>query len=184
MNHLKNYRRGTLFASAVGAALMAMSGTAFACVTFIGQMTVDAAVSDVTVVGTGSSHAYCTQPTTAAAGRLADSITASVAPATCNNKRHQLPDGLYEVRYNNEKAYTFDGTKWTMIPSTGCFLSDNAATTTTLGTMTVLLGSGSWSGTLGDPAGTDYYPPTGEAANFCVGFGGKGMLAPYRLLAL
>ncbi|MEX2289753.1 MAG: hypothetical protein WD794_05430 [Mycobacteriales bacterium] len=181
---MKNYRRGTLFASAVGAALMAMGGTAFACVTFIGQMTVDGHDGDVTVVGTGNSHAYCTQPTTAAAGHLADSITASVAPATCNNKPHQLPDGLYEVRYNNEKSYTFDGTQWTMISGTGCFLSDNSDTTTILGAMTVVDGSGSWTGTLGDPAGTDYYPPTGEAANFCVGADGKGMLAPYRLLSL
>lgn len=179
-----NYRSGTLFASAVGAALMAMSGTAFACVTFMGQMLVDGHDGDVTVIGTGNSHAYCAQPTTAAAGHLADSITATVAPSTCAGTSHKLPNGTYEVRYNNEKSYTFDGTKWTMIPSLGCFLAENAATTTKLGTMQVTNGAGSWTGKLGDPAGLDYYPLIGEAANFCVGLSGKGMLAPYRLLAL
>lgn len=181
-----NYRRGTLFASTVGAALLAMGGTAFACVTFIGQMTVTGAAATGTVVGTGDSHAYCAQPTTAAAGNLAASITATVAPATCNGSDHQLTDGLYEVRYNNAKSYTFDGTVWNMIAGTGCFRSVNSATTSTLGTMAVLNGSGSWTGTLGDPAGTDYFPATGEAANFCVGetVTSTGLLAPYRLLSV
>lgn len=179
-----NYRRGLLFSSTVGAVVLALGGTAFACVTFMGQATVAGHDGSTTVVGTGNSHGYCTQPTTAAAGHLADSITATVKPATCNGLNHQLPDGLYEVRYNNAKSYTKSGTAWNMISGTGCFNSANAATTSILGTFTILSGSGSWTGKLGDPAGTDYYPALAEAANFCVGSAGNGLLAPYRLLAI
>lgn len=182
---MKSYRRSLTVSAAMTAITMALGGTAFACVTFIGQMTLNGHDASTTVVGTGTSHAYCTQPTTAAAGHLADSITATVAPATCNGLNHQLPNGTYEVRYNNAKSYTFDGTKWTMISGTGCFRLANAVTTTTLGTFTVSAGKGSWTGTLGDPAGLDYYPPTGEAANFCIGnSNSQGLLAPYRLLSL
>lgn len=179
-----NHRRGLLIASSVVAAVMALSGTAFACVTFKGQMLVDGHDGDTTVVGTGNSHAYCSQPTTAAAGHLADSITATVSSATCNGLSHQLNNGTYEVRYNNKKSYTFDGTVWNMISGTGCFKSDQQTTTSILGSMTVSGGSGTWTGTLGDPKGTDYYPGLLEAANFCVGNGTDGLLAPYRLLAI
>jgi hypothetical protein len=138
-------------------------------------------------VGTGSSHGYCStgRPTTAAAGHLADSITATVSSGTCNGTSHKLAAGTYQVRYNNEKAYTFDGTYWNMLSNTGCFLDTNASTTSTLGTMSISsTGAGSWTGTLGDPAGVDYYPLSGEAANFCIGLNGYGLLAPYRLLVL
>lgn len=175
-----------MFAAGVIAAVMTLSGTAVACVTFKGQMTVDGHDGDTTVVGTGNSHGYCStgRPTTAAQGHLADSITATVGSAKCGNLSHKLNNGTYEVRYNNTKAYTFDGTYWNMISGTGCFKDDQASTTTTLGTMSVSNGSGTWTGTLGDPAGVDYYPLAGEAANFCVGNGTDGLLAPYRLLAI
>lgn len=183
---MKNYRTGMLLVSSALALVMVLGGTAFACVTFIGTLDVTGHDGSTSVVGTGTSHAYCStgRPKTAAAGHLTDSITASVSPGTCSGTSYQLADGTYEVRYNNAKSYTFDGTYWNMISGTGCFRSANSATTSTLGTMTVSSGSGSWTGTLGDPAGVDYYPLPGEAANFCVGDGTNGMLAPYRLLAL
>ena len=179
-----HYRRGLTFASGLVAVVMALSGTAFACVTFKGQMTVDGHDGDTTVVGTGNSHGYCSQPTSAAAGHLADSITATVSSATCSGSSHQLANGTYEVRYNNKKSYTSNGTSWTMISGTGCFASGQSTTVSILGTMTVSGGSGSWTGTLGDPKGTDYYPGLLEAANFCVGNGTDGLLAPYRLLSI
>lgn len=179
-----NYRRGVLVGSGFVAAVLLTASAAFACVTFMGQMTVDGHDGDTTVVGTGNSHGYCSQPTTAAAGHLADSITATVSSATCNGTSHQLPNGTYDVRYNNEKSYTFNGTVWNAVSSTGCFLGSNGPTTSTLGTMSVSGGSGTWTGTLGDPAGKDYYPGLLEAANFCVGDGTNGLLSPYRLLAI
>lgn len=179
-----NQKRGWLFAAAVVATVMVLSGTAFACVTFKGQMLVDGHDGDTTVVGTGNSHGYCSQPTTAAAGHLADSITATVGSATCDGLSHKLNDGTYEIRYNNKKSYTSNGTVWTMISGTGCWATGNTTTVSVLGTMSVSNGSGTWTGTLGDPKGTDYYPGLLEAANFCVGNGTDGLLAPYRLLAI
>lgn len=174
-----------LFAAGVVAAVMALSGTAFACVTFKGQMLVDGDDGDTTVVGTGNSHGYCSQPTTAAAGHLADNITATVASATCNSTSHKLASGTYDVRYNNKKSYTSNGTSWTMISGTGCFASGSSTTTSVLGTISIDgSGDGTWTGTLGDPKGTDYYPGLLEAANFCVGNGTDGLLAPYRLLSI
>lgn len=184
------HRRRIVFGFTVGVAVLASASMAMACVTFMGQLTVDGHDGDTTVVGTGNSHGYCStgRPTTAAAGHLTDSITATVSPGTCSDSgalaNHQLPNGTYEVRYNNAKSYTFNGTYWNMISGTGCFRTANAATTSKLGTFTVSGGSGSWTGTLGTLAGTAYFPPAGEAANFCVGDGTNGMLAPYRLLAI
>lgn len=190
-------RKGIVFGFTTAAVVMVVASTAFACVTFMGSMTVDGHDGDTTVVGTGNSHAYCStgRPTTAAAGHLADSITATVSPGTCADPgalaSHKLPRGSYEVRYNNANSYTFDGTFWVMTAGTGCFRAANAATTTTIGSFNVdKNGNGSWTGTLGDPAGTDYFPGPLNAANFCVGDpqgpvgdgGFPGMLAPYRLL--
>lgn len=193
-------RKRALFAFATGVAVLGMASTAFACVTFKGQMTVDGHDGDTTVVGTGDSHAYCTQPTSAAAGHLADTINVTVAPATCNGVDHKMEDGTYLVKYNNEKSYTFDGTSWTMISGTGCFLSGNSATVSDGSPATFeigpsgnhLSGHGTWSGTLGTLSGTPYtvQPGSNEAANFCVGAqnstdsGRTGLLAPFQLLAV
>lgn len=177
-----NYRRGLLVGSSFVAAVLLTASAAFACVTFKGQMLVDGHDGDTTVVGTGNSHGYCSAPTSAARGHLADSITATVSSATCNGTSHSLPDKTYEVRYNNKKAYNSNGTTWTMISGTGCWATGNSTTVSVLGTMTVSGGSGTWTGTLGDPKGTDYYPGLLEAANFCVGDGTNGLLAPYQLL--
>lgn len=192
-------RRLLVFLFGMTAGILAWVSTAVACVMFMGQMTVDGHDGDTTVVGTGNSHAYCStgRPTTAAAGHLTDSITATVSPATCNDDgaagNHQLPNGSYEVRYNNAETYTFDGTYWNMTPGTGCFRDANAATTTIIGSFNVRKGSGSWTGTLGDPAGPDVFHGPTTAGNFCIGDpeshvtgsgGFPGMLAPYRLLAV
>ncbi len=195
-------RKGLLFAFATGVLVLAMASTAFACVTFKGQMTVDGHDGDTTVVGTGDSHAYCTQPTTAAAGHLSDTINVTVAPATCNGKGHQMEDGTYLVKYNNAKSYNLvDGT-WNMVAGTGCFRSANSATVSDGSPATFHVGpvdlsdptasgNGSWSGTLGTLSGTPYFPGPSEAANFCVGAqelsadGTRtGLLAPFRLLSV
>lgn len=192
-------RKASLVAAGVAAVVLGFASTAYGCVMFMGQMTVDGHNSDTTVVGTGNSHGYCStgRPTTAAAGNITKSITATVSPATCNDSgaagNHQLPDGSYEVRYNNAITYNFDGTYFNMIPGSGCFRSANAATTTTIGSFNVSSGNGSWTGTLGDPAGVDVFHGPATAANFCIGDpestttgsgGFPGLLAPYRLLAL
>ena len=194
-----NQRKVSTVAFATAAVIVLWASAAYGCVMFMGQMTVDGHNSDTTVVGTGNSHAYCStgRPTTAAAGNITKSITATVSPATCNDPgaagNHQMPDGSYEVRYNNAITYTYDGTYFVMTPGTGCFRSANASSTTTIGSFNVSNGSGSWTGTLGDPAGTDIFHGPTTAANFCVGDpestttgdgGFPGLLAPYRLLAL
>ncbi len=180
----------------VVAGVLASASMAMACVTFMGQLTVDGHDGDTTVVGTGNSHGYCStgRPTTAAAGHIDDSITATVSPAPekCKDKgatnKNKLPDGTYEVRFNHQTSYTFDGTQWNMIPGTGCFASWNAVTTETIGSLTVAGGHGSWTGTLFRSAlgPVPYFPPDGVAGNFCVGSAttGNGLLAPYRLLAI
>lgn len=180
-------RRGIVFAFTTGAALLASASMAVACVTFKGKMVVDGNDGDTTVVGKGNSHGYCTtgRPTTAAAGQLADSITATVSPGTCGDggalANHQLPDKTYQVRFNNIKAYTFGGTYWTMISGAGCFNTAHTLTTKTVGSLVVTSGSGSWTGSLGTIPGT-YQTQPGEAGNFCVGDGTNGMLSPYRWL--
>lgn len=194
-------RRGLLFTFFTGAGVLALGSTAFACVTFIGTLNLDGHDGDTTVVGTGNQHAYCStgRPTTAAAGHLSDSITATVSPGTCSDPdavaNHKLPQGVYEVRYNNADTYTFDGTYFVMDPGTGCFRAANAATTTLLGTFRVNgAGKGSWTGTI-TTAGSPVYHGVGDAGNFCIGAptivpdpswsgGPPGMLAPYRLLSV
>jgi hypothetical protein len=192
-------RKRALFAFATGVAVLGMASTAFACVTFKGQMTVDGHDGDTTVVGTGDSHAYCTQPTTAAAGHLTDTINVTVQPATCNGVDHHMENGTYLVKYNNEKSYTFDGTSWNMISGTGCFFTGNSDTVSdgnpaefAVETVGGQDGHGSWTGTLGTLSGTPYVvqPGSNEAANFCVGAknstdtGRTGLLAPFQLLGV
>jgi hypothetical protein len=198
-------RKRALFAFATGVAVLGMASTAFACVTFKGQMTVDGQSGDTWVEGTGNSHGYCStgRPTTAAAGHLADTINVTVAPGTCGDAdalaEHQMEDGTYLVKYNNKKSYEFDGTYWNMISGTGCFWSGNSGTvsdgspaTFEIGGPGQLPGHGTWSGTLGTLSGTPYtvQPGSNEAANFCVGAqnstdsGRTGLLAPFQLLGV
>lgn len=205
-----NTRRSSTFAAIILAAFLVMISVASACVTFKGKMVVDGHDGDTTVVGTGNQHAYCStgHPVTAAAGHLTDNITITVSPQTCSDTgaggstNNKLPDGTYEVRYNSRTSYTDDGTKWTMIGSSGCFFPANAPTTSTLGQLSVTSGSGSWTGTLLDglnqalPSPLVPMPsPEGTAANICVGApgiaagandsgGAPGMLAPFRLLVI
>lgn len=192
-------RKGIVSGAMVAGVILVVASTAAACVTFMGAMEVNGHDGMTEVVGTGNSHAYCSdgRPTTAAAGHLLDSINIKVKAGHCADTGaagdHQMPDGTYEVRFNNVKSYTFDGTYWNMTPGLGCFRPANFATTTIIGGFTVTGGDGTWTGTLGVPAGAPYYPPTGEAANICVGdpesttigSGGRpGLLAPYRLLQI
>lgn len=206
----KDLRKPATFAFVATAAFLAMASFAYACVTFKGDMTVTGSnKAGNTVTGSGGQHAYCPGggATTAAAGTAGSSVTVSVAPASaCNpytyntaagpvQMANQLPDGLYEVRINLAKSYTgADGSSWTMIGSTGCFLGANASTTKTLGVMAVAAGSGSATVTLPPnpvDSSTPTLSPAGEAYNFCVGnavpagLPGEirpGMLAPFRVV--
>lgn len=170
-------RKGAVFATAVVAITMALDSTAFACVAFLGEMLVAGHDGDTTVVGTGNSYGYCStgRPTTAAAGHLTDNLTISVSPGSCSDSgaraNHQLPEGTYEVRYNYEDGYTDDGKHWDIASRTGCFLSpDNDATTSLLSNFEVDgAGDRTWTGNLGGPDGTDYYPASSKATNLCIG---------------
>jgi len=186
-----NNRRGILFASTVVATVLTLGSAAFACVTFMGDVEAVGQQGSTRVVGKGNSHGYCStgRPKTAAAGNLSQSITITARPGGCNDpaalKSHKLPAGTYETRFNNELAYNFDGTYWTMVQNTGCFLSDNAGTTTTLGTFPINSdGNGSWSGNLGTLKQDPFYATALTASNLCIGLDGKGMLMPYQLLAI
>ncbi len=186
-----NNRRGIVFGLTMAAAVLAMASAAFACVTFKGDVEVVGHDGSTRVVGKGNEHGYCStgRPKTAAAGHLADSITITVRPGGCNDAgaltTHKLPEGTYETRYNNEHSYNFDGTYWNMLSKTGCFLSDNAATTTTLGTFNIDAdGNGSWTGTLGTLKQDPFYATALTASNICIGASGNGMLVPYQLLAI
>lgn len=195
-------RRGALTGFVAAAAVLAVASTAAACVTFIGKVEVEGDDGTTEVVGTGNSHGYCSdgRPTTAAAGHLDDPIKIKVKPGKCNDAgalaNHQLPAGTYQVRVNNEEAYTFDGTYWNMHPQLGCFHPANADTASVIGTFDInAAGHGVWSGSFGadDLKGAPYFasvstrPETlarATAMNICIGAAGKGMLAPYRLLAI
>lgn len=193
-------RRGMVMASTTGAVLLGLASTAFACVTFMGKVEVIGHDGRTEVVGTGNSHAYCSngRPTTAAAGHLTDSITINTKQGTCDDTgaagNHQLPAGTYEVRFNNAATYTFDGTHWNMVPGTGCFRDVNAATTTILaGPLTVdAAGEGTWTGTLGTLKQDPAFATPLTASNLCIGaptlpkVNGiiPGNLMPYQLLAI
>lgn len=196
-------RRGTMFAVVTAGAVLAMASAAFACVTFTGSAEVRGHDGTTEVVGTGNSHGYCStgRPTTAAAGHLLDLITVEVKPGECADEgafaTHQLPAGTYEVRYNNEQAYTFDGTYWNMTPQLGCFHPSNVDTSSIIGTFAVGAdGFGEWTGTLGTAPfkGVTYFSSAGTASNLCIGApslpatgfpGGKpGILAPFQLLTI
>lgn len=194
-------QRGILMASTTGALLLGLASTAFACVTFMGKVEAVGRLGSTTVVGTGNSHAYCSngRPTTAAAGNLADSITINTLAGTCADAgaagNHQLPAGTYEVRFNNDSSsYTFDGTHWTMTAGKGCFRDVNAATSTILaGPLTIdAAGVGTWTGTLGTLKQVPVFATPLTASNLCIGaptlpkVNGiiPGMLMPYQLLAI
>ncbi len=197
-------RKRAAVAFAIGGVVVMTSSAAFACVTFKGQMTVDGHDGDTTVVGHGTEHAYCTggEPATAAAGHVGDNITIRVSPQSCPGTvagNDRLPDGTYEVRYNNRESYAFDGTSYVMVPLSGCFFTGNVATTSTIGTFNITGGTGTqtWTGPINpiSPAGVPAYSAPGTASNICVGKTGTylptgndggppGMLAPYRLLAI
>ncbi len=188
-------RKAALFGFGTTAFVLALASTAFACVAFMGQMTVDGHDGDTTVVGTGNSHGYCStgRPTTAAAGHLNDTVSLTVSPGKCADSgaiaNHKLPAGVYEVRYNSAKTYTFDGTYWNMTPGTGCFRPGNVSSI--IGTFNVdAAGNGSWSGLI---VPTSAVSPVPDASNFCIGSptvgaqpgtsgGFPGLLAPYQLL--
>lgn len=192
-------RKGILFGFTTVVGVLAAASVAFACVTFMGTMEVVGDDGRTEVVGTGNSHGYCSdgRPTTAAAGHLNDAISLTVKPGKCTDAGaagdHQLPAGTYEVRYNNELSYTYDGTYWNMLPGLGCFRPANADTSTTLGTFAVdAAGTGSWSGTLGTLKQEPFYATALTASNFCIGAPSlppvngiiPGNLAPFRLLAI
>jgi len=187
-------RKGILFGFATGALVLGPASIAFACVIFVGSLTVDGHDGDTTVVGKGNAHDYCTtgRPTTAAAGHVGDTVSLAYGPGSCADSgtltSYSPPDGVYEVRYNNADAYNVVGGTWTLVNGTGCFNSANARTTTLLGAFTVSGGSGAWTGTI-VTAGTPAPLGLGDAHNFCVGAptlevpgGDPGMLAPFRLL--
>lgn len=194
-------QRGMLMVATTGSVLLGLASTAVACVTFMGKVEVTGHDGKTEVVGTGNSHAYCSdgRPTTAAAGHLEDKITIRTKSGNCGDPgaagAHQLPEGTYEVRYNNDStSYTFDGTYWNMKPGAGCFRDANAATTTILdGPLTVdAAGNGSWTGTLGELKQIPSFATPLTASNLCIGaptlpkVNGiiPGMLAPYQLLAI
>jgi hypothetical protein len=197
-------RKRVLFTFATGLAVLGMASTAFACVTFKGQMTVDGHDGSTWVEGTGNSHGYCSTgvPTSAAAGHLTDTIDVTVAPGTCADDgaepEHMMENGTYLVKYNNKKSYNLVSGTWEMVSNTGCFWSGNSATVSDGDPSTFQVGGpgtggdghGTWSGTLGTLSGTPYYPSSTEAANFCVGAensdssGRTGLLAPFRLLEI
>lgn len=203
----RNIRKTTTFAAVAVAAVLATASVAFACVTFKGKMVVDGHDGDTTVVGHGTAHAYCStgRPATAAAGHLGDQIQITVSPQSCptggGSLHDRLPNGTYEVRYNNRTSYVFDGTAYTMADLSGCFFPANAPTTSTIGSFVISGGTGSqtWTGSLSpiSPAGVPVYSVPGTASNLCVGLqpgtaydpvantgGAPGMLAPYQLIAI
>lgn len=182
-------RKGVLFTFATAVAALAMASTALACVTFKGEMTVGTHDGSTTVVGVGNNHAYCPtgKPTTAAAGHRGDRVDVAIRSAVCDGRESTMEDGTYQVKFNNKKAYTFDGTYWVMEANTGCFWSGNSSTTSDLGTLTVTGGSADWFGPLSPVKNDTVASKPGEAANFCVGGNPNndtGMLAPFRYLGI
>lgn len=184
-------RKASLFGFGITAFVLALASTAYACVAFIGQMTVDGHDGDTTVVGTGNSHAYCTtgRPLTAAAGHLNDTVSLSVDQGVCLDPTgpnsqpaglHKLPAAIYEVRYNNKTSYDLSLGTWVHRTAHGCFKSpENDATRSVIGTFEVdANGKGSWSGTISPINGPDNngdgqpdvnYSIAGQANNFCIG---------------
>ncbi|MCA1707590.1 MAG: hypothetical protein LC808_31695, partial [Actinobacteria bacterium] len=140
-------KKSLLFGFTVGAVSVILGSTAYACITYRGDLTITggSATSNL-MTGANSGMSYCSgrNPTTPAAGKANTSVSIAVAPATaCNTGgTNKLQDVLHDVRLRNGKYWTYSSS-WTMISGTGCWAS-SPASGTLLGTFTP--SSGSFSG--------------------------------------
>lgn len=176
-------------------AVVLLGSTAFACVTFKGDLTVTSSsgTSGNTVSGNEGSMTYCTggNPVTAGTAGKLDSLRVQVAAATrCTSSTNHLNSGNNTVYLNNAKTdsavpFRYDGSKWVFQNGTGCFKNPPGNI--------LLTGSYSVSGGpnyTGDQTFllTAYtlnrVDPANMASALCVGAGGLGIFAPVRITSI
>lgn len=180
-------RKSILGAFATGVTVLTLASTAFACVTFRGDLTVTGTTSGNKVTGDEGSMTYCVAPTSAGTSSYNNAITVTVAVATsCVSSTNKLNAGTNNVKINNASTdaavpFTYDGTKWNFVSGTGCFASPTPAGVISLGTISVTAGVGTGTFTLPHMNRID---PTNKASALCVGAGGVGIFAPLRITSI
>ena len=186
-------RKGILGAFAAGAAVLSIGSAAYACVPFVGDLTVTGPSNGNLVTGDGSasSHVYCTnrEPTTAAAAGYNQTITVTVAAATaCNSSgTNKLASGNNSVIINNASTdadvpFTYSNSKWNFVDGTGCFRSPPG--NVTLSTTFNVSATGAASAPFLLPH-MNRVDPTNMASALCVGkSGGTGIFAPIRITSI
>lgn len=187
----------TVIAAAVA---LTIASTAYACVNIKGDATVTGSVRTGNLITGNGLHDYCAgrTPVTAAAGPAGSQVSAtfakSTAPVTSSCPSTQLPDGEYDVRLRNSNAgyEGVDGTGWTQVPLSGCFIVPVGANNHDIGDMTINSGTGSGGGTWNLPGVLVPNGPT-DSSIFCVGKknasgvasgNSDGFLAPFRVSTL
>ncbi len=186
---LRKSKKMSVFGFAVGVATVILGSTAYACIAYRGDLTItgSSVTSNLMTGKNDGGMNYCTgrNPTTAAAGRAGSSVSISVAPGTaCNSTgTNKLQDVKHDVRMRNGKYWTYNGSSWSMVSSTGCWIT-NPPAGQLLGQFTP--SSGSYTGSFTIPS-TYLVNLTNEASQFCVGEttddGNRGgILAPFRVV--
>lgn len=187
-----NARKTVLGAFAAGAAVVALSSSAYGCVVFRGDLTVTGPVSGNKVTGDGSntSHKYCAtrEPVTAAEGGYNDAITVTVASGSlCNaSGTNKLADGNNSVIINNSSTdsgvpFKYSGGKWNFVSGTGCFASPPGNKTLTT-SFNVVAGAATAPFVLPHMNRVD---PANMASALCVGKSGvSGIFAPIRITSI
>ena len=187
-------RHGFLGAFTAGAAVLVVGSAAYACVPFVGDLTVTGPTNGNLVTGDGSanSHVYCTnrEPTTAAQAGGGDTITVTVAAATaCTAAGNKLASGNNSVIINNSSTdanvpFTYSSSKWNFVSGTGCFRSPAPSGNKTLSTTFSVSAAGAATGNFVLPT-MNRIDPTNMASAVCVGkSGGTGIFAPIRITSI
>lgn len=175
--------------------IMVAASTAYACVYYYGELTVDGSVQDSSLmIADEGQHGYCSgeEPTAAAVGPASSTVSATFDPASsCNSSgTNELPDGDYDIKLRNTTSgFTQSGSApWSLQSGAGCWSGSTTGTVTWLGDVTITSGSGSGSWTIPSGAGTN---GTSDASVFCVGKqtsgddssngSQAGFLAPFRV---
>lgn len=159
------------------AILLTVASAAFACTTFLGQLTVTtgsgASTRTSIASGGGGSHAWCgTTPQGDAQASSSQTVTVSVAVASqCGTV---LPNGVYDVAFRSGDHHSCSGTctigganAWTFNTGAGTDHCGPLSSPTVLGSLTVVGGAGTTQVAL--PSGLTANS-AGKAAALCVNY--------------
>lgn len=173
--------------------VLVLASTAFACTTFLGNMSVTAGGGTSSATGSTGGMSYCSGVTDGASASSSGTISVSVSPAT-GSCAGQLPNGTYRVTFINNNAYAMPFSSWILQSNGDCMAKGGSTGTTTLETsFTVTSGSGSdTSVTLPSGLTADSNNPGGTRSGVCVSdfpadpvmMSGSGMEVPLKIVTI